>query len=111
MTQHGEIQTARPELSLLLTMTEADLQLAAGAMGTRLLIAELDAQRAALAASRESMRLLIETTTRLSCGHDGCYGESAIDAGGTWRFLHCWQCRAEAAEAALERTQAEREAL
>lgn len=55
---------------------------------------------AALAQSQQAMKALIETTTRLSCGHDGCYGQSEI-VDGQWRFLHCWQCRAELAESRL----------
>lgn len=48
--------------------------------------------------ARRALTLWAEVASRLSCGHDGCYGESRVNEDGTWEFLHCWQCRAEAAE-------------
>jgi hypothetical protein len=98
--------TARPELSPLLTMDERMYRERAG---YQLLVRECDAQRAALAAAQAELDALKDNPP----GLDGILGaladlsEEGVDLDALDKAL----TRAEATEAALERTQAEREAL
>jgi hypothetical protein len=105
----GDTPTARPELSPLLTMSEAELSFVRDGLESdeHTLLRELDAQRAALAASQRDYSASQAHVAELALELKTCVEWR----DGYAKSAKAYAAQAEAARVALARTQAEREAL